>query len=108
MEVCKILGQAAPAATVLTLLYTVPAATNTTSSSVVVANQNATTIKFRISVAVAAAADTPAQYLYFDCALSGNSTFIATVGITLGATDVMRVQSDTANVSFNLFGAEVS
>lgn len=108
MEVCRILGQAAPAATILTLLYTVPAATNTTSSSIVVANQNATSIKFRVSVAIAGAADTPAQYLYFDALLSGNSTFIATVGITLGATDVMRVQTDTANVSFNLFGAEVT
>lgn len=107
-EVLKTLGQSAPAATTLTALYTVPASTQTTCSSVVVCNQNGGAIKFRISVAVAGEADTPKQYLYWDVSVAKGDSFVATLGITLATTDVVRVQSDTANVSFNLFGAEIS
>ena len=56
---------------------------------------------------MAGAADTTKQYLYFDVTVPGNNTFIAVIGITLATTDVVRVQSDTASVSFNLFGVEV-
>lgn len=108
METLKVLGQAAPAATTLTDLYTVPASTQTTVSTIFACNQNAGKIKFRISVAIGGAANTAAQYLYFDAELLGNSTFAATVGLTLAATDVIRVRTDTANVSFNVFGAEVT
>jgi hypothetical protein len=107
-EVLKVLGQAAPAATTLTALYTVPAATQVTCSTLVVCNQGVVGIKFRVSVAVAGAADTGKQYLYFDVALARNDSFAATLGITLGAGDVVRVQTDTVNVSFSLFGVEVS
>lgn len=107
-QVLKILGQNSPAATTLTDLYTVPASTSVAASSIVVCNRNSTKIKFRISVAIGGAGDTGAQYLYFDVELLGNDTFVATIGITLAATDKVRVQSDTTLVSFNLFGAEVA
>lgn len=107
-EALKVLGQLAPAATTLTALYTVPASTQTTCSSVVVCNRTAGTIKFRISVAIAGVGDAVAQYLYYDVSVARTDTFIATLGITLAATDIVRVQSDTANVAFNLFGAEVT
>jgi hypothetical protein len=104
----KVLGQSAPAATTLTDLYTVPAATSVTSSSIVVCNRGTTTAKFRVSVAIAGAVDANAQYLYYDRSLPANDTFTATLGITLAATDKVRVQADTANCSFNLFGVEVT
>jgi hypothetical protein len=107
-EALKILGQSAPAATTLTAIYTVPVSTQTTCSTIVVCNRNAVAIKFRVSVAIGGAADAVAQYLYYDVALAKNDTFAATFGITLATTDVVRVQSDTANVSFNLFGAEIT
>jgi hypothetical protein len=107
-DTLKVLGQAAPAATVLTSLYTVPAATQTAVSSIVVCNQNAATIHFRISIAVGGAADSPQQYLYFDSMLLANSSFVATIGVSLAATDVIRVQTDTANVSFSAFGDQVT
>jgi hypothetical protein len=105
-ETLKVLGQAAPAATTLTALYTVPSGKSTAASTLVVCNQNNTKIAFRISVAVGGAADAPQQYLYYDAGLFGNSSVIATMGISLGSGDIVRVQSDTANVSFNLFGVE--
>jgi len=107
-EALKVLGQSAPAATTLTALYTVPAATSVTASSLVVCNQNVAKIKFRVSVAVAGAADAPKQYLYYDVEVLGKNSFTFTIGFTLAATDVVRVYSDTANTSFNLFGVEVT
>lgn len=107
-ESYKVLGQASPAAATPTALYTVPGATSAVASSVIVANQNAGAILFRISVAVAGAVSDPKQFTHFDISLAGNSTYIATLGITLAATDVVRVQSDTTLTSFNLFGTEIT
>lgn len=107
-EALKILGQSSPAATTATVLYTVPAATKTTVSTITVCNRAATAGTFRISVAVAGAADANPQYLFFDQALDGNSTFSITIGITLAATDVIRVYASSANFSFNVFGVEIS
>jgi len=104
----KILAQSKPSATTLTDAYTVPGATQATISTIVVANQSSSATSFRISVAIAGAADTAAQYLYYDIAIPGNDTFAATVGITLGAADVVRVYNTDATLSFNLFGVEAS
>lgn len=107
VEILQVLGQIVPSPTTLTTLYTVPALTSASVSSIIVCNQNSTSILFRLSIAVAGVADNSKQYLYYDLPLDGNDTFIATIGISLGAADEVRVQSDTANVSFNIFGVEV-
>lgn len=107
-EALKVLGQIVPSATTLTAVYTVPAVTQATVSSISVCNQNATSVTFRISVAVNGAADDPKQYMYYDLPLLENDTFIATVGLSLAAGDVIRVRSSTANVSFNVFGVELT
>lgn len=104
----KVLFQSNPAASTSTDAYTVPGATTATVSSVAVCNQTANPITFRISVAVAGAALATKQYLYFDLPVGGNQTFIATIGITLGAADVVRVYSNSASASFSGFGAEVT
>jgi hypothetical protein len=104
----KILGQSKPSATTLTDTYTVPGATTATISTITVSNQSATATSFRISVAVAGAADTPKQYLYYDIAIAGNDTFATTIGITLGAADVVRTYNTLATLSFNIFGVETS
>ena len=106
-ETLKVLGQLNPSATSLTALYTVPAATSTTCSTLVVCNQS-TAGSFRVSVAVAGAADNAKQYLYFDTAIPANSSWNFTLGISLATTDVVRVYASSANMSFNLFGVEVT
>lgn len=107
-EARKVLGQSNPVAATLTDLYTVPAATSVVSSSIVVCNRSATPTTFRISVAVGGAANENKQYLYYDVPILGNDTFIATIGITLATTDVVRVYATLATLSFNLFGVEVT
>lgn len=104
----KILGQSNPAATTATDLYTVPSATSTVASSIVICNQANTATTFRISIRQAGAGATGKQYLYYDTAIAANDTFIATIGITLAATDVVTVYAGSANLSFNLFGQENS
>lgn len=103
----KVLAQSIPNAATLTVAYTVPALTSTVVSSVVICNQGVAT-SFRISVAVAALADTPKQYLFYDVAIGANTTYTATLGLTLATTDVIRVYATLATVSFNFYGSEVT
>lgn len=107
-ETFKVLAQVSPSATTLTDLYTVPGSTTATVSTLSVCNHNASQVTFRISVAVAGASDDTKQYLFRDYQLLGNDSMFATIGITLGAADVVRVYASSTNVSFNLFGVEVS
>lgn len=107
-ESLKVLAQLdVPAA--LTTLYTVPALTQATVSSLVICNRSASSRTFRVSIAVAGAADDPKQYLYYDVTLTKNNTFAATLGLTLGAGDVVRVgASAVGSLSASLYGIEVS
>jgi hypothetical protein len=105
----KILGQSVPAANTLTTLYTVPAATSASISSLIVCNQNSYDVytNFSVSLAVGGAADSPEQYIYYKLLLNGYNTFIATIGISLATTDQVRIISTAASVSFSLTGVEV-
>lgn len=106
-DTLKTLGQAIPAALTLTTLYTVPGV-STVVSTLKVCNQSSSATTFRVSVAVAAAADATKQYVYYDTPLDGNDTFSATEGWSLAVTDVVRVYSGNGQCSFNIFGVEVT
>jgi hypothetical protein len=103
----KILGQAALPAAILTNVYTVPAGRSCTISTITVCNGNTTNNTFRISVAIAGAADTSRQYIYFEQLVEANSTFASTIGITLSAGDVVRAYSSNEGLCVNIFGVEV-
>lgn len=104
----KVLGQSKPTATTLTALYTVPASTSTVCSKLIVCNQSAVATSFRVSVAIAGAVDTSAQYLYYDVVIAGNASFECMQGATLATTDIVRVYATLATLSFVLFGAQVT
>lgn len=103
----KVLGQAIPAATTATTLYTVPAATSTVASTLTVCNQGAST-NIRVAVRPAGATLSAEHYIVYDAAVNGNDTLFFTIGATLATTDVVTVYAGTATVSFNLFGTEVA
>jgi hypothetical protein len=105
-ETPKVLGQLNPSAATLTTLYTVPALTNTVSSTITVCNRSATATTFRIAVSPAGAGISDEHYLYYDVSIPGNDTFATTIGISLEATDVIRVWATLATLSFNVFGIE--
>ena len=104
----KILGQSAPSATTSTDLYTVPASTETIISSIVVANRSTSSATYRISVSANGAALANEQYLVYDATIAGSETIALTLGVTLDATDKIRVYASTANLSFNAFGTEIA
>lgn len=104
----KVLGQQAPTATTELDLYTVPAATEAVASSITITNRGTTISTFRVSIAVGGGATGIKNYLYYDLPIAGNDTFIATIGVTLTATDVIRVYASSANLTFQLFGSEIS
>ena len=104
----KVLGQSSPLAATLTTLYTVPASTDAVCSSIVVCNRASTSTSFRVAVRPLGASISNEHYLFYDVEIMGNDTFIATIGITLKATDVVSVYATNATLSFNLFGQENS
>ena len=104
----KVLGQANPAATTATTLYTVPAATNAVVSTIVIANQTSTAATYRISVRPAGAAQTNAMYVAYDVTVAASDSTALTLGITMGATDVLTVYGSSATLSFTAFGSEIA
>lgn len=103
----KVLGQVIPAASTLTSLYTTPAATQAVCSTLSVCNQGVSTT-IRVAVRPAGAAIEAKHYIVFDASVNQYDTVFLTLGITLAATDVVSVLAATANVSFGLFGSEIT
>lgn len=104
----KVLGQSNPAATTATTLYTVPAATQAVVSTIVIANLAATSATFRIACRVNGAALANSQYVAYDVSVGANDSTALTLGVTLGAADVITVRASTANLTFTAFGSEIS
>lgn len=104
----KVLGQSNPAATTATTLYTVPAATQAVISTVVIANLSTSSATFRIAVRVAGATLANSQYVAYDVAVGASDSTALTLGITLGAADVVTVYASSANLTFTAFGSEIA
>ena len=104
----KVLGQSAPSATTNTDVYTVPAATQAVISTITVANRAATGTTYRIAIRPAGAAIANQHYIAYDSPVAANDAVNLTLGITLGATDVVTVYAGTANLSVSVFGSQIS
>lgn len=106
-QIIKVLGQSSPPATTLTDIYTVPLNYSAVVSSILICNTGVLEESFRISIAVAGAADNISQYIYYDLSISANNTFSATLGISLSQTDVIRIYSSNSTLNFHIFGIEI-
>lgn len=104
----KVLAQSNPAATTNTDIYTVGAGKSATISTIVVANLASTDATFRIAVRVGGAALANQQYVAYNVTVGGADSTAVTLGITMNAADVLTVYGSTANIAFNVFGAEIS
>ena len=104
----KVLGQVNPSATTATTLYTVPASTQTVVSTISVCNQASTAATYRIAVRVAGSALSAEEYIVYGATVAASDSTFITVGVTLGATDVLTVYSSSATLSFNAFGSEIA
>ena len=103
----KVLGQSAPSATTNTDLYTVPSATSAVCSTLAICNRGASTA-FRVAVRPAGASIANQHYIVYDNYVNQYDTVFLTLGVTLAATDVVTIYAGAANLSFSLFGSEIS
>lgn len=104
----KVLGQVNPAATTLTTLYTVAASTQAIGSTLCVCNQAATAGTYRVAVRPSGASIAAQHYLVYDATVGAGDSVFLTLGITLGATDVVSVYASSASQSFSLYGVEIT
>lgn len=103
----KILGQNKPAATTDATLYTVPAATDTVISSIVVSEVNGVAATFRICVDSAGGTTTVnSKSIAWNVAIPANGIVTLNLGITLPAAATVVIQASTANCTFTAFGQE--
>jgi glucose-6-phosphate dehydrogenase assembly protein OpcA len=104
----KILGQSAPSATTDTDVYTVPSSTEAVISTITIANRNSSAATYRIAIRSNGDAIANQHYIAYDASVDANDTIALTLGITMGAADVVTVYASTANLSFNIFGSEIA
>lgn len=105
--VYKVLGQVALSAATEANVYVVPAGNSAVVSTVSVCNRSSTSTTYRLLVKVNNAATTNSQYLVFDSVAPGNDTVFLTLGLTLGAGDVLAANAAAATVSVSSFGSEI-
>lgn len=104
----KVLGQVAPSATTATTLYTVPSATQTVVSTLVITNRASSTATYRIAVRPAGATLSNEHYIVYDTTLAINDAVFLTLGLCLAATDVVTVYASSATTTFSLYGSEIA
>jgi hypothetical protein len=104
----KVLGQVEYDGTGEDTLYTVPSSTQTVVSTLLVCNKNASAGTFDARIKVNNAGDDDKQYVAFEAPVLGKDTLFITVGITLAAGDVVAVKGSTADITFQLFGSELT
>lgn len=104
----KVLAQSAPAATTNTDLLTVGAGKSVVASTLSVCNRGATAATYRVAVRPAGAAIANQHYLIYDANILARDTATLSVGFTLATTDVVTIYASSANLSFSIFGVEIS
>ena len=104
----KVLAQSAPSATTNTDVYTVGSGKSAVVSTITVANRATTSATYRIAVRPLGATLANQHYIAYDSTVSANDSIALTLGVTLAATDVVTVYVSAANISVNLFGAEIA
>lgn len=107
-NVWKVLGQSNPSAATSTTLYTCPASTQTVVSSIIVCNRSNIATSFRVSVDVNGAGDSNEDYIAYDVPIGPNETVALGHGVTVDASDLIRVYATLATLTFSAYGQEIS
>lgn len=105
----KVLAQANLTTTSDTDIYTVPSATESVISTLIVANIG--TVATTFNLAIRPDGDTLANkhYVAKGVAIAANDSTTLTLGITMDAGDIVTAAAGTANaLSFNIFGTEIT
>ena len=105
--VYKVLGQKSPAATTDFNLYTVSGSKQAIINCITVANRDANSATYRISVRPDGASLTTDHYIAYDVQVGSNLSVALNLGLTLDTNDVITVQSSSGLVTFNAYGVEI-
>jgi hypothetical protein len=98
-----ILGQAAPAATTNTVIYTVPAST-VTVATISIVNTTLTSIITRLAIAASGTPST-SEYIEYDTIIAANGV-LERSGIVINATKAVVVFGSAAGLSVSVYGYE--
>jgi hypothetical protein len=98
-----ILGQAAPAATTNTVVYTVPAST-VTVATINIVNTTALSILVRLALA-SSGTPTTSEYIEYDTIIAANGV-LERSGIVMNATEAVVVFGSAAGLSVSVYGYE--
>lgn len=102
----KILGQITGSVATASL-YTVPAATQTVVSSLVLCNRSSAATTYYVAVVPSGSTLANQHWLAYNIAITGSDSTALTLGLTLGAYDSIQV-SGLATGSFSVFGSEIA
>ena len=103
----RVLGQKSPAANADWNIYTVNGTKDAIINCITVANRDANSATYRISVRPDGATLTTDHYIAYDVQVGSNSSVALNLGITMDTNDVITVQSSSGLVTFAVFGAEI-
>lgn len=108
--VYKVLGRRASAATTEEELYTTGAGTEAVVSTLVVCNRSASARTYRIAIKPTAATTLAVEhYIAYDVPIAANDSVALTLGITLAATNAIRVYASASDsLTFTAFGSEIT
>jgi hypothetical protein len=104
----KVLAQEDLPATTLTTVYTVPSATETVISTIVIANRTAAAESFRLAIRPNGESIADKHYLAYDVPIAANDSITLTLGITMDAADVLSMYTSAVDISINVFGTEIT
>lgn len=110
----KILGQTLPTANVLSNVYVVPTSTSAIISTITICNQSAANANVDIVIRPVNEALANKHYIMENVQIPRADTLIMSPGITLNAAVIVAVNNavatgeTAANVSFNVFGVELT
>ena len=104
----KVLGQSNPSAATSTTAYTCPGATQTVVSVITVCDRSNVPTSFRVSIDVNGGGDSNEDYIAYDCPIGANEIIEIGKGVTLDASDLIRVYATLATLTFGIFGEEIT
>ena len=108
----KILGQVNPSANTQSNVYVVPAATSTVINSVQIANQSATNSSYSLMVFPSAEFSTPASngkyFIIRGATIPASDAATLTLSLSLPAGAILAANTNSASISFQAFGVEIT
>jgi len=108
----KILGQVNPSANTQSNVYVVPAATSSVINSVQIANQSATNSSYSLMVFPSAEFSTPASngkyFIIRGATIPASDAATLTLSLSLPAGAVLAANTNSASISFQAFGVEIT